>query len=133
MPTGGSIQEVSIGGRIFAVAADADVNRKLGGFTATVEANGNGTARKILTREPWTITGLTLSIDHDASDQEFLQAVADGTSDAIGPDGFAAMSVTHADGNTYQGRGTVTEAIEAASMNATAAVSLSGPNKLVKQ
>lgn len=131
MSTGGSIQEVSIRGRNFAVAADADATRKLGGFEPTLEANGNATVRKILTRVPWAIGGLTLDCDQDRGDQEFLQDIADGKE--ADPDGYYAITVTYASGTTYQGRGTITETLEYNSMNTTCAVGLGGPGKLTRQ
>jgi len=45
--TGGSIESITMDGREFAVAADAESQRKLGGFENEVQANGNGTARII--------------------------------------------------------------------------------------
>lgn len=131
MSTGGSIQEVSLNGRNFAVAADADATRKIGGFEATLEPNGNGTARKILTRVAWMIGGLTLDCDQDRGDHEFLQDLADGkdADDA----GYYPLTVTYASGTTWQGRGTITEALEYNSMNTTVAVGLGGPGKLTRQ
>lgn len=131
MSTGGSLQEVSINGRNFAVAADADATRKLGGFEPTLEPNGNGTVRKILTRVAWAIGGLTLDCDSTRGDQEFLQDVADGKdADA---DGYYPMTVTDAANTTYQGRGTITEALEFSTMSTTCAVGLGGPGKLTRQ
>lgn len=131
MSTGGSIQEISIRGRNFGVAADADATRKLGGFEATLEANGNSTVRKILTRVPWSIGGLTVDVDQNRGDQEFLQEICDGVqADA---DGYYYVTITYASGVTYQGRGTITEALEYNSMNTTAAVGLGGPGKLERQ
>lgn len=131
MSTGGSLQEVSIRGRNFAVAADADATRKLGGFEATLEANGNETVRKIMTRVPWSISGLTLDCDQDRGDQEFLQDICDGKE--ADPDGYYAITVTYASGTTYQGRGTITEALEYNNMNTTVAVAFGGPGKLTRQ
>lgn len=131
MSTGGSIQEISIRGRNFAVAADADVTRKLGGFEATLEANGDGTARKIMTRVTWAVTGLTVDVNQIRGDHEFLQDICNGT--VADEDGFVAVTVTHADGTTWQGRGTITEALEYNSMNTTAAVGLGGPGTLQRQ
>lgn len=133
MSTGGSVQEVAIVGRNFAVAADADSNRKLGGWENAVGMNGNGTGRKIMTRVAWVVGGLTLDVDHDRGDPEFLQGICDGTADGRGGDGFYTIDITYADGNTYQGRGTIVESLEASSMNATAAVTFNGPGKLEKQ
>jgi len=123
---GGSIQEVSIDGRIYAVAADADATRNLGGFTNEVQPNGDGSGRMIKTRASWVLSGLTLSINDDAGDQAALQAVADLTE-------FVVVTVTLASGTTYRGKGTITEAIEFSTQNSTAGVTLSGPDKLERQ
>jgi len=37
---GGSIESITLGGREFAVAADAESQRKLGGWENEVQANG---------------------------------------------------------------------------------------------
>lgn len=70
---GGSIESVSLDGRNFAVAADAEAQRKLGGFENEVQANGDGNARLIKTRVPLSIDGLTIEVDDDRGDHEFLQ------------------------------------------------------------
>lgn len=131
MSVGGSIQEVSINGRIFAVAADADGTRKLGGFENAIESNGDGSARTVKTRVPWMFSGLVLDIDLDRADQEFLQDIADGVN--ADPDGFYPMSITLASGHTYGGKGTIVEALEGTTNNTTATVSLCGPGKLELQ
>jgi hypothetical protein len=131
MSVGGSIEEVTIGGHAFSVAADADVTRQLGGFTNAVEMNGDATGRVIKTRTGWSLTGIALSINDFRGDHEFLQTVADGKdADA---DGFYPVTITYASGLTYQGRGIVTETIEYASQNTTIGVSLAGPGQLTKQ
>lgn len=126
MSTSGSIREVALDGRNFAVAADADAERKLGGYTNEVQANGNGTARVVQTAVPWVLSGLTLSIDDDRGDQEFLQDLQD--SGRVVP-----MSVTLASNATYSGEGTITEEIAFSTQNGTAGVSLSGGGKLERQ
>jgi len=124
---GGSIQEVNLSGRTFAVAADAEAQRKLGGWENEVQANGDGfTARIIKTRVPLSITGLTLEIDDSRGDNEFLQELANGVD-------FFPLGITFASGKTYQGRAAITDALEVSSQNATAAVSLMGPGTLTLQ
>ena len=123
---GGSIERVSIRGRVFSVAADADANRKLGGFENEVQANGDGTARLVKTRMVWNLDGLTVVIDDVRADQEFLQEIADGND-------FVAITVTLASGETYQGTGTLSGEIQMSTQNATAQIALSGPGKLTKQ
>jgi len=131
MSTGGSIEAVSIRGRNFSVAADADATRKLGGFTSTVEPNGDGTARKIMTRVAWAIGGLTLDVNDVRGDHEFLQEIQNGENADV--DGWYPIAVTFASGAVYSGRGTVVDDAEFASMASTVGVQLSGPGELIKQ
>jgi hypothetical protein len=124
--TGGSIESITLDGREFAVAADAEAQRKLGGFENEVQANGNGTARLIKTRVPLMIDGLSIEIDDDRGDQEFLQELADQTD-------FFPIAITYASGVTYQGTAQISGENPASSQNAVAAISLMGPGILTKQ
>lgn len=123
---GGSIESVALAGRNFPVAADAEAQRKLGGFENEVEANGDGTARIIKTRVPLSIMGLTLECDDSRGDGEFLQELANRTD-------FFPLAITYASGITYQGRAVITGELQASSKNATASVNLTGPGQLVQQ
>lgn len=123
---GGSIESVTMDGRSFSVAFDAEVQRKLGGFENEVQANGDGTARLIKTRVPLSLDGLTIEIDDDRGDQEFLQELSDRND-------YWPLSITYASGVTYQGRAQIVGEMQASSQNATAAVSLMGPGILTKQ
>lgn len=123
---GGSIESLGIDGRIFPVASDAEANRKLGGFENEVQANGDGTARIIKTRVPWSLDGVVVEVDDARGDQEFLQEIANARD-------FVPISITFASGLTYSGRGTITGEIQASSQNATAGISLSGPASMEQQ
>lgn len=123
---GGPIESISVNGRGFAVAQDAGVSRDLGGFTSDIEMNGDGTGRKIMERRKWMLEGLTVSIDDDQNDQEFLQNVADDP-------GFVDISATFVSGAIYSGSGTVTDTIAFDNQKALAEIKLSGPGKLRKQ
>ena len=123
---GGSIESITLDGRIFAVAADAEGQRKLGGFENEVQANGNGTARQIKTRTPWGIDGLTVEIDDSRGDDEFLQDLADRTE-------FYPIAVSFASGKDYQGTGQLTGENPTSSQSATKQVSLMGPGKMTPQ
>lgn len=123
---GGSIESVTIRGRLFAVAGDAEAVRKFGGFENEVMANGDGTARLIKTRVPLSIEGLTLEIDDSREDQEFLQESADLKD-------FWVLGVTYPSGITYQGTAQITGDFGSSNQNATATVNLSGPGKLTRQ
>jgi hypothetical protein len=123
---GGSIELVRLQGRGFPVAADADSQRKYGGFQNEVQANGDASARLIKTRETWSITGLTVQIDDARADQEYLQDLANLPE-------FFSVAVTYASGVVLQGVGQIVDDLEASSQSATASLSLSGPGVLTKQ
>ena len=126
MPTGGSIESVSLNGRNFAVAADAESQRKIGGFENEVSPNGDGTARLIKTVMSWSLDGIALVIDDVRSDQEFLQGLADAND-------FFAISITYASGVSYSGTGQISGDFTASSQNVTGEVTLAGPGVLTKQ
>lgn len=123
---GGSIESVTLSGREFAVAADAEAQRKLGGFENEVLANGNATARLIKTRVPLSIDGLTVEIDDSRGDHEFIQDLSDSND-------FFATAITYASGITYQGTAQIVGETQASSQSATAEVSLQGPGILTRQ
>jgi len=123
---GGSIESISMGGRLFAVPADVEAQRKLGGFENEVQANGDGGARLIKTRVPLSIDGLTVEIDDDRGDHEFLQ-------DLTNQNDFFTIVITYASGADYQGSAQIVGEIQVSSQNATGAVSLMGPGLLTKQ
>ena len=123
---GGSIESIGLAGRNFAVAADAEANRKLGGFENEIQSNGDGTARMIKTRVPLSIDGLTLEIDDDRGDHEFLQELSNAND-------FFAIDITYASGVVYQGTAQIVGETQVSSQNATASVSFMGPGVLTKQ
>lgn len=123
---GGSIESISINGREFPVAADAEAQRKLGGFENEVQANGDGSARLIKTCVPLSLDGLTLETDDDRGDQEFLQDVANLQD-------YVAIAITYASGAVYQGSAMIVGEMTTSSQNATTAVNLMGPGILTKQ
>ena len=126
MAVGGSIESISIDGRNFPVASDADASRKLGGFENEVQANGDGSVRIVKSRVPWSIDGVVVEIDDDRGDQEFLQEKANGN-------GVFPVAMTLASGAIYQGRGQITGEVQASSQSATAPISLMGGGELTKQ
>jgi hypothetical protein len=123
---GGSIESITLDGRNFSVAADAESQRKLGGFENEIQANGDGSARLIKTRVPLSIDGLTLNTDDVRGDHEFLQALSDGNA-------FFPIAITYASGEIYQGSAQIVGETQASSQNATTAVSLMGPGILTRQ
>lgn len=123
---GGSIQSISIRGRIFPVASDAEANKKLGGFENEVQANGDATARLIKTRVPWSIEGLQIEINDARADHEFLKEIADSLD-------FVPITMELASGVVYQGDGQIVDEVTASSQNATAEIKLMGPGTLTQQ
>ncbi len=123
---GGSIESITLEGRYFAVAADAEAQRKLGGFENEVQANGDGTARLIKTRVPLSLDGLTLEVDDDRADQQFLQELSNRND-------FFAIAITYASGSVYQGTAQIVGETQVSSQNATASVNLMGPGVLTLQ
>lgn len=123
---GGSIESVTFDGREFGVAADAEAQRKLGGWENEVQMNGNGTARMVKTRAPLSIDGLTLDTDDDRGDQEFIQELANRND-------FFPISITFASGITYQGTAQIVGELQASSQSAMTTVSITGPGQLTKQ
>lgn len=126
MPVGGSIESISLAGRVFSVAADADTQRNLGGKSTEFQPNGDGTGRYVQTQMGWSITGLQLSIDDDRGDDEYLKDLRNR------PDPFPVV-VTYASGVVYQGVGKQVGDPSTASQATTAAVDLMGPGELTKQ
>jgi hypothetical protein len=125
-PIGGSIENITVDGQLFAVAADADATMSLGGYANEVQPNGDGTSRIIKTIIPWTLSGLSVAIDDASSNQESLQAVADGNV-------YVPITIRMASGVTYQGTGTITENVERSTQSATVSLSLSGQGTLSQQ
>ena len=123
---GGSIESVTLDGREFGVAADAEAQRKLGGWENEVQMNGNGTGRLVKTRTPLSIDGLTLDTDDDRGDQEFMQELADRND-------FFPIAVTFASGNTYQGVAQIVGDLQASSQSAMTTANFMGPGNLTKQ
>lgn len=123
---GGSVESITIAGREFAVTADADTNRKLGGSENEVQMNGNGTGRIIKTPVPSGLTGLVVQCDDTRGDHEFLQEVKDGND-------FVPTAVTYAGGQTYQGTAIITGELTYSSQSATCAFDMQGAGTFTKQ
>lgn len=126
MGVGGSIQSVTLDGRIFSVASDADSNRKLGGFENEVQSNGDGSARVIKTRTNWMLDGLAINIDDVRADQEFLQELSDSNV-------FFTCLIVYASGESYNGEGQLVGDLQVSSNATTATIALNGQGKLTRQ
>ena len=122
----GSIESVNIAGRLFAVAADSDANRSIGGFENEAQANGNGTARLVKTAVTWMIENLALSADDSTQDMEYLQDIKDSND-------FVPMSFTFVSGIVYQGTGQIVGELKRSEQNGTVPTGFAGPGKLTQQ
>ena len=125
---GGSIESLSLDGRTFAVPADNEANRNLGGFSNEVMANGDGSARTVKTRMPWSLEGVTVVVDDTRGDHEFLQALANRKD-------YFPVTMNLASGESYQGQGQIAggDGITASTQASTVELTLSGPQQLTKQ
>lgn len=123
---GGPIVGLTLSGRYFSVAEDAESNRKLGGFENEVPMNGDGTGRLVKTRVPWSADGLTVACDDDNDDQQFLQSLADRND-------FFAATVDYASGSIFQGNAQIVGEIAFSSKQATATVGLMGAGTFTRQ
>lgn len=123
---GGSIQEVTLDGRTFAVPSDNDSSRNLGGKQNENQPNGNGTTRLVQNTMGWSITGLSLAVSDLNDDQEFIQDLADSKD-------YFPVSVTYASGAVMQGTGQVLGEVNFSNQSTTVGVDLGGPSKLERQ
>lgn len=123
----GSIVEVSVDGRSFKAAADADGSTKFGGYENEYMPNGDGeTGRLKQMRVGWSFTGVSMAIDDANGDLEFLETVkAQGR--------FVPIKAVYADGTVRSGRGNITGELAVSSMNGTADVSFEGPGTFAIQ
>jgi len=123
---GGPIESISLNSRSFAVTADSDANVNLGGFNNEKQANGDGTARTIKTRVPWSVTGIGVEIDDSRGDHEFIQDLADGNEDF-------PVALVYTSGSIYQGVGQIIGEPSKSTSGASLSLDLSGGGKLSAQ
>ena len=123
---GGSVESVVISGRELPVTADADINRKLGGYENDVQPNGNETARLIKTRVNPSLTGIVTECDDARGDHEFMQAIADGND-------FVPIAITYADGSVYEGTAIVSGELQHSNQAATLAFDMMGQGTFARQ
>lgn len=111
----GSVRRVTLDGRDFPVANDAETGRKLGGYENTRLMNGNGTSRLQKTMVSASLSGLALALDSRRSDQEFVQDLANLFDDF-------PLEIEYVDGSIYAGMGQIEGEISWNSMEGTAEI-----------
>ena len=126
MSASGSLESCTVDGRRFSVAADSDADIDVGGYTNEFQPNGDGTGRDVMTRKGWKVSGVTLSINHNRGDQQFLQQKAN----SLVP---YPCTFTLVDGTVYAGVGKVNGDLASKSMTGTADVEFGGPHELKTQ
>lgn len=98
----GPAESVIVAGRTFVCDAGADVEVTLGGYSNEVKPNGDGSVRVVKTREVGKIEGLSVVVDPDRGDMEFLKEKQDSF-DQI------PFTLTLCSGVVYSGEGQITE------------------------
>jgi hypothetical protein len=120
-----TIEHPDVGSRNFSTKADQDVIKDIGGYTAELQMNGNGTGHKKMSAKPWELSGIESETDDIAGDQEFLQAVQDS------PD-LATITWQHILGTVYSGQGTLTGDLKHNTNAGYTGLSIMGPGKFKK-
>lgn len=93
---GGDVRQFSIKGREFDVAPEASFTYRLSGFNTETKVTGNGKSVNTQTRKIAGIRGMSVSIDPESGDLEFLQDIQNA--------GLSVpVTMTLASGNTYSG------------------------------
>lgn len=126
MSVGGPLDSITLNGREFPVAADADVGRKLGGRENEIQMNGNGTGRLIQTPVPSGFTGLVVDCDDTRNDHEYVE-------DLKNQQEFFPVTVTYISGAVYEGTMQITSELIFNNLASTLAFDLQGAQPLTRQ
>jgi len=123
---GGSVESIGLNGRQFAVPADAEIQRILGGWNNDASPNGDGSSRLLKTRVAPGLSGVVVEVDDERGDHEYLQDLANLNS-------FWDVVITYASGVSYQGSATITGELQVSSAAATAGFDMKGTGTFTKQ
>ena len=116
----GDIRQFTYGGREFDIKGeDANVVIDLGGFTSEVGLNGNKTLHVTKRSKKATVSDVTVSIDDNRKDLEFLQGKQDSSE-------LAPLSITLASGVTYSGQMAVVGDLQKSTGDGTATLTFEG-------
>lgn len=116
-PIGGTPLSVKVNNREFALASDSATEIALPGFTNTMEANSDGSARLLKMAKLGQISTLTVTIDESRGDYQFLQRIEN-----LG--GYVPCQVVTASGAEYNFRGQIVELQPYSTATATATFNL---------
>lgn len=116
MSTGGPIESLDMGGRLFSVDAEADSNRGLGGFENEEKVYGDGTVGLIKRRVAGSLDGLVVKVDDFRGDHEYLSELTKGD--------FFQITVVYVSGVIWQGTAQIKGELKYSSMNGQASFAL---------
>lgn len=124
---GGPVKQLSVDGRIYTTAGDADSPRDLGGNTNTHVPHGDGkTGHYNQVPRGWKVENVVIACNPNRSDQKALQDVADSGEEV--PIVFTYM------GNiTYSGMGNIEGEIKWSNNTTMATCTFAGSGRLRKQ
>lgn len=127
MATGGPIKQLSVDGRIYTTAGDADSPRDLGGMTNAYSPNGDGKTG-VWTQTPhgWRVENVVIACEANRNDQRELQRVANSGENV-------PINFTYMDNSTYGGKGNIEGEIKWSNNSARATATFVGPGELRKQ
>lgn len=126
MAVAGDVEAVSLSGRIFAVAGDSDISRKVSGFENEIQMNGDGSSRIIKKRVAGGWTGVIVGCDDTRGDHEFLSALQS----SLEP---FAVTMTYVDGTDWQGTCSIVGEMQHSSQNGTVSFDLGVQGELTRQ
>lgn len=116
---GGSITEAVIAGRKFQVMPDSDPDITKGGRKANVTKPAQGPVKIDYETLPGSMKGLTLILDQDRNDIDFLQGIVDA-GDTVD------CSVSNAVGTTWSGKEMITSEVTEKLKGSTLDIDLEG-------
>lgn len=129
----GSLREITLEGRSFKAAADADGSTSYGGYDTEFSSNGDGaTGRFIQTAAGWSLSGVDIAVEDGTDDLEFLTDFQTRAARVSGGTGLPIKAV-YADGTVRSGGGGITGKIEVSSMSGTASLTFEGAGTFQKQ
>ena len=115
----GAFESINIGGRRFAVDAEATVTYKLGGKINEVKPNGDGSFRQIKSVKTGALNAVPIVIDDTRDDEEYLQGLMDSNE-------FFTVAGTKVDGVVLKGTMQIVEDPETDTKEGTKELSFMG-------
>ena len=115
----GALESVVLNGRRFTCDAESEASVDLSEWDNEVKPNSDGTFRTVKTRHVQKIESLTLEIDVDRGDVDFINEVKA----KLAP---VPLSATRVDGKTYEGEVMITDSTSLNDNESTMEVTLEG-------